>query len=431
MAAAEWIFVSYRRGDSKTEAAFVCERLIAKYGPNAVFFDTVSVDPGVEFPSRLRDAVQAARALIVVIGPDWLTALKERAKNKEFDYLREEIRLALERRQADDKALTIFPVLVGGNHEMPSKSELAGVCPDLADLAILQAHRLPLVPGNDDGFKPLFDEVDPIHRSLLAAQREIEERVRKEIVAILDWREMAAVKALWSADLLHADGLTGLHVQTLIAKLSRAIRDAGSIWSQPPGLTARQVQRVKEGCRQLATWLYCLAIDREAVRDWQASAKPIPVKQPGSAAVVVAVTEGLPVMASPKSRGNRFYFDRTVELDDDLDAGIGRDRDEQARHGLWSIALIEGGLPVAAQGDAELRDRLEAIALVDGRPFAIGAVIGDGTSRASREELRALAERFGVRSYARTGEPGALLRFDEGKLTAALCVCMEYIEKIQ
>ena len=203
--AAEWVFISYRRADSGGYAQSVYLELKGRYGADRVFFDTEKIDIGADFPLRLKEAVQAARLLIVVIGPDWLKTVNERVARPEIDYVREEIKLALARRQRGEE-LTILLVLVGGAGAPDAQDLNDALRADLGALATINAHTLRLVPGWVDDLKRLFEKTDPIRAALpdvYAAQHQVEEKLRKEIVAILGRPEMMAIRTAWCADPVH------------------------------------------------------------------------------------------------------------------------------------------------------------------------------------------------------------------------------------
>jgi len=79
-----------------------------------VFKDIESLPPGVDFVDVVRDRLQRAVVMVVIIGPRWLDG---RRIHEPDDLHREEIRTALERN------LVTIPVLVGGAH-FPSKDDL-------------------------------------------------------------------------------------------------------------------------------------------------------------------------------------------------------------------------------------------------------------------------------------------------------------------
>src|SRR5262245_43251976 len=104
------IFISYRREDSSAEAGRLYSTLLRELGSNNVFMDTSGISPGGEWPKELADALNAARAVVVVIGPEWLRTSNEwgeRRIDQEGDGVCREVETALR----DNK--DILPVLVG------------------------------------------------------------------------------------------------------------------------------------------------------------------------------------------------------------------------------------------------------------------------------------------------------------------------------
>jgi hypothetical protein len=63
------IFISYRRTDSAGYAGRLHQALAGRFGRDHVVFDFVSIEPGMDFAARTREAVQSCDAMLVVIGP--------------------------------------------------------------------------------------------------------------------------------------------------------------------------------------------------------------------------------------------------------------------------------------------------------------------------------------------------------------------------
>lgn len=435
--AAKWIFISYRRIDTGGYAESLYLALKKNYG-DVVFFDGAHIDSGADFPSRLETAVKAARLVIVVIGRDWLSIVNERASKPEVDYVRREVALALARRRLarEGEPLAVLSVLVGNATPFDVQRLDVSLRDDLGDLPRIQALPVRPIPDRDNDLKALYEAIRPVCASLPevhAAQDELTERLRAEVAAVLAQAHMADISKAWGNDPLRGRRPDEAHA--LLVGLYNAIRAAQASWAQPgAALVSSQVPLVKDACCELVALLYRLAVDVEAVRAWQQEGDtPAPVEQPGSAAVVAAVAQGTHVRASPKSRGSTFLADRTIDLDNGLDAGIGEDRVKQAFEGFWAMAF-KAEAPSAATGvsDADLRrlrNRMTSLALSDNRPFGVTAVVGTADQHVS---LRRLCERLAVRAYARTGEPeeGRLLSVEEGLLADGLCLCLEQLEKM-
>lgn len=128
------IFISYRRDDTSSATGRLTDSLAARFGPDEIFRDIKTIDPGTDFRSALRDALRTAQVVLVVIGRFWaglrgsaLTRLHE-----PDDYVRREIEEALAQH------VPIVPILVEGAR-MPAAEELPE---SIRALAFLQAHEI-------------------------------------------------------------------------------------------------------------------------------------------------------------------------------------------------------------------------------------------------------------------------------------------------
>lgn len=114
------IFINYRRGDTRGEAGRLMDTLTTYLGEGRVFRDIEGIEGGADFEQVLHDSVGSADALIVLIGPQWLTICDEdgqRRLDDPDDWVAKEISGAL------DEGLPIFPVLVE-DAQMPHADEL-------------------------------------------------------------------------------------------------------------------------------------------------------------------------------------------------------------------------------------------------------------------------------------------------------------------
>ena len=121
------IVISYRRSDSQDITGRIFDRLEQQYGKTTVFRDIDSIHPGIDFRTQIADALKAADALLVVVGPRWLgrgEGTKSRIEN-EADPVRIEVETALKR------DIPIIPLLVGGT-KMPETDELPESLRDFA-----------------------------------------------------------------------------------------------------------------------------------------------------------------------------------------------------------------------------------------------------------------------------------------------------------
>lgn len=109
------IFISYRRVDSEHAALRVHERLQARFGGEAVFIDR-ELPSGIDWDARLRERVQEASAVVVLVGPRFIELFADHGPD-EPDVMLAEIREAL------DSGKRIFPLVVGAP-DMPPASQL-------------------------------------------------------------------------------------------------------------------------------------------------------------------------------------------------------------------------------------------------------------------------------------------------------------------
>jgi tetratricopeptide (TPR) repeat protein len=94
--------------------------------------DVEDIAPGQRFAQTIAETIAGCSAVLIVIGPRWVEILRQRARDQQRDYVREEIEAALERQ------VTIVPVLVGG----AGAGELNGLPDKLAGLGQYEAAEL-------------------------------------------------------------------------------------------------------------------------------------------------------------------------------------------------------------------------------------------------------------------------------------------------
>jgi hypothetical protein len=93
------VFLSYRTSDQPFAAAFLDHELTRQFGPDAVFFASRSIDLGANWETAMFAAVSASDAVLVVIGPHWLTATGKDGRRRlddPRDFVRREIELGLQ-----------------------------------------------------------------------------------------------------------------------------------------------------------------------------------------------------------------------------------------------------------------------------------------------------------------------------------------------
>lgn len=113
------VFISYRREDSASEAISLRDALRREFGEESVFMDTSSLQAGMVWTDELKNGLNAASAVLAVIGPDWLRAGSsewgQRRIDQEQDWVRQELTAALA------KGKKVIPVLVRGARTPPAE----------------------------------------------------------------------------------------------------------------------------------------------------------------------------------------------------------------------------------------------------------------------------------------------------------------------
>jgi predicted ATPase len=115
------IFLSYRREDSAGYAGRLHDTLAMRFGPENVFLDVDSIEPGANFETVLEETLAGCDTFLVLIGPRWSDTEDASGRKRLFDrtdYVRREIELAL-----STGTTRIIPVLVDGTH-LPDPGDL-------------------------------------------------------------------------------------------------------------------------------------------------------------------------------------------------------------------------------------------------------------------------------------------------------------------
>ena len=135
------VFMSYRRADSGGHAGRLFDRLRHWYSGDELFFDVQSIGWGDSFPEEIERAICDAKAILVIVGPDWLETINDRANMPGVDFVRREVSIALQKKATGE--VEIFPILVGGT-ETPNFNELRDdVKEDIGSLFQYHAHNFP------------------------------------------------------------------------------------------------------------------------------------------------------------------------------------------------------------------------------------------------------------------------------------------------
>jgi len=124
------VFISYRREDSGPHTGRLKDSLSDHINKDRIFMDVDTIHGGDKFVEEMKKAIDSAQAMIVVIGPEWLTIERDGAPRIQSrdDPVHLEVARGLER------DIRVIPVLVGGA-EIPSKADLPKGLKKLADLS--------------------------------------------------------------------------------------------------------------------------------------------------------------------------------------------------------------------------------------------------------------------------------------------------------
>jgi hypothetical protein len=165
------IFLSYRRDDAGVSASLL-RMCLEQFLPGAqVFRDAESIEPGVNFRTRISEAINSSAVLLALIGPNWLTAADAAGQRRLFDpddVLVGEITLALR------LGVRVIPVLVQ-DASMPPAETLPEALRDLADLmAVPLDHRS--LDVYQTGVRYLAAAIERIQLESARARQEREQR---------------------------------------------------------------------------------------------------------------------------------------------------------------------------------------------------------------------------------------------------------------
>lgn len=144
------IFISYRREDSAAITGRIYDRLVQKFGREAVFKDVDSMPLGVNFRKRLDALVSECAVVLVVIGDRWIERLDDPR-----DFVRIEVESALHR------DIPVVPLLVQ-DAQLPPEESLPEMLRELID-------RNGLTIGHDPHFHGDINRLISSLDSLLGA----------------------------------------------------------------------------------------------------------------------------------------------------------------------------------------------------------------------------------------------------------------------
>ncbi|MGG7569425.1 toll/interleukin-1 receptor domain-containing protein [Streptomyces sirii] len=135
------VFISYRHGFSDPYAGWLRDRLAERFGISNVFMDIESLNPGVDFPKVIAQAITACDVLVALIGSDWTGTTVEPSRISDpKDWVRREVETAL------DSGIRVIPVLLQGA-KLPSLQDIPS---SLGRLRDKNALTLTVATFNDD-----------------------------------------------------------------------------------------------------------------------------------------------------------------------------------------------------------------------------------------------------------------------------------------
>jgi hypothetical protein len=121
------VFICYRRDDAEGEARALHARLSQETDERNLFLDHDAIGAGDNWRTRIEETLSKVEAVLVVIGPHWLSSINTRIANNEPDVVRSEIAACLDRRD-----VRVIPVVVKGA-AMPSAESIPADIRALAD----------------------------------------------------------------------------------------------------------------------------------------------------------------------------------------------------------------------------------------------------------------------------------------------------------
>ncbi len=133
------IFLSYRREEASAVAGRLYDRLVNRFGQEAIFMDISSIEIGQDFLEAIEQAVASSQVMLVLIGNEW-NNLADSEGRRRLDNPKDFIRLEIEAALEHD--LLVIPILID-NAVMPSFQDLPGPLKVLANRQAveIQLHR--------------------------------------------------------------------------------------------------------------------------------------------------------------------------------------------------------------------------------------------------------------------------------------------------
>ena len=432
MAGKESVFISYRRSETKHEARQLQQALAVHLGTESVFWDE-RIEAGQHFPDELNEALHRARAVLVVVGPQWLQTLNTRAAQPAvLDWVRHEVSTSLQRHQAGPLPLLI-PVLLPGARLPASNGwppELAG---NLAALSPWQADKRsfsgPAVDVHDLHWRiQLEAQVYPDVGVLQAqALRDLGAEVKRLLTAP-DSRQIALA---WKTPPFTPD--IDDDIPAAISRFAAAIDDAKPWWV---GLVRKRKAETAFTCLRVLTALYRMTVNLSLAQQWRhgQTAHAVPAISAGMAINVAAAAQGIAAwlekdMVKHPAFANTVFADTTVN-------GIGSDQVGKIHKEVWAASRATNALggfpgsgtqPLAGDNLAQLKSSVRE-AHNRSRPV-IGVSKVDAKAPVDAV-WRQVFDDLGMVHVAYAEHAANPLRFDEKHVHDALRSCMVSIKSL-
>ena len=164
------VFVSYRRADNPCFAERIRDWFTLTYKRENVFMDFDAIPPFVDFEEFIIQQIRKVDVVLAIIGKRWLDILQNRLLDDDTDYVRLELRSALQMNKL------VAPILVDG-----ASAPDPDVLP--ADIRAIMRANAPRLDGGRqflDNIERVIDAL-PIalaqHQALIAAQPDEAERM--------------------------------------------------------------------------------------------------------------------------------------------------------------------------------------------------------------------------------------------------------------
>jgi hypothetical protein len=151
------IFISYRREDTSDTTQLIYKTLVNAFSEDQVFIDVKSIPYGIDFRKYLNSVLNDCKAMLVIIGRDWMTIKDSeghRRLDDETDWVRTEVATALRR------DIPVIPIRVRGARP-PKPTELPS---DLESLAWRQGLEVRSSPHFDGDIQIIINELKSILR---------------------------------------------------------------------------------------------------------------------------------------------------------------------------------------------------------------------------------------------------------------------------